>query len=244
MISTFFVCLLFPRTTCLFLPCFTNLTAFLIDFNFWTSYLIWSPLKHILFIGDIQVTPQIKIIITSSTDFYFLIDMFYFGPTLLVFVALTVFFLPPSLFRPHAHLVAEEMRAAIYPAPLPFLEAKTRTNIADEKTGLKRQKADRMETTESWWEIWFVFKKRVLRWHDSNLYVYSQVQSSSQTRTGFVFLLRFKPKSYFMLQRLGGALIVILKECKWTGGLVKFSNQAAVASSFLLCPVEITPLGT
>lgn len=43
------------------------------------------------------------------------------------------------------------MQAVTYPVQLPP-GAETHTSRGDEKTGLKEMKADKMETTESWWE--------------------------------------------------------------------------------------------
>lgn len=44
------------------------------------------------------------------------------------------------------------MRAVIYPMQAPSLEAETLTSKGGEKISRKEQKADKMETIESWWE--------------------------------------------------------------------------------------------
>lgn len=54
------------------------------------------------------------------------------------------------LLRALAHLVVEETQAVIYPVQPLSLEAETLTSNEGEKTSQREQKADKMETIESW----------------------------------------------------------------------------------------------
>lgn len=145
------------------------------------------------------------------------------------FAVLLIFIFFLFLVRVPARLVEEEMQAVICPVLLPP-GAETYTSRGDEKTGLKEMKADKMETTESWWEdklgqnLWNYLS---LCWSDGCTSHYwslhSLQQSNLKVGTCSVFFLGFiwsLLASYFMAHRRREALIVILQKSMLGSGHV------------------------